>query len=620
MILYDSGYWNIRFVFSYRGSVFPRAVAWSFPAALISVGCVFALREWNQGTDATSDAQLKNGMTIWSSYNAVLAFLLVFRTQQAYGRFWEGSTLLQEVRGEWFNAVSSLFAFCTPKPERAKEVEDFQHLLVRLMSMLYCTALQQVHKDTDSWTEKIEFEILDLNGVEDKALQFLSHMRTNRGQTVECEILLQWIQRLIVDNMYSGILPIPPPVITRAFQELSRGIVHLHDARKIAEIPFPFPYAQMMTVFLTIHWAATPFFSALLTDSVTFSCTFTFVSVFAYWSINYIASEIEMPFGSDPNDLPMAEMMGDMNGSLLALLQKDAQVPPKFLLGEDARRDFLQAAYAGNEAGYQVVNKSLLRKTRRMSRPAFCASGTRTENTLIGASSEGVKSRAGSTRVQFAASSASKETAAPANPPTPVQAAAPPPPANTSPAEPVPAAQPRQEAKMTTGAAMQSMSLADTNITKVGDRIEQQLSRVVELLGRLIQAMPVTTPPRQSETEEEGTPAVSASGGEEAVPKDPMKHTGSTGKHRQVKGRKVVRRSSPTVAPKTIIQTDAGSRFSLMDDSDPEHDQSAGLLQNAQPSSTRARVSTGESDADAGGSQRGSGQKIKLLPIASSHV
>ena len=79
--------------------------------------------------------------------------------------------------------------------------------------------------------------------------------------------------------MADGILPVPPPVISRVFQaqvkkrhlrtrhcslhtsayciqkwlcearrerlqEMSRGIVNLQNARKIADFPFPFPYHQ----------------------------------------------------------------------------------------------------------------------------------------------------------------------------------------------------------------------------------------------------------------------------------------------------------------------------------------------------------------------------------------
>jgi len=57
----------------------------------------------------------------------------------------------------------------------------------------------------------------------------------------------------------------------------------------------------------------------------------SFLSCFALWSVNYIASEIEQPFGDDPNDLPMHEMQSYMNRTLLMLLERQAQVIPSFV-------------------------------------------------------------------------------------------------------------------------------------------------------------------------------------------------------------------------------------------------------------------------------------------------
>ena len=44
--------------------------------------------------------------SVWSSYSFVLSFLVVFRNNQAYSRFWEGATLMNEMRGEWLNVCT----------------------------------------------------------------------------------------------------------------------------------------------------------------------------------------------------------------------------------------------------------------------------------------------------------------------------------------------------------------------------------------------------------------------------------------------------------------------------------------------------------------------------------
>merc|ERR1711953_579258 len=107
-----------------------------------------------------------------------------------YSRWWEGGTLLQKTRGEWFNA--------------------YTHLLARLMSLLMCCGLQQVSPNRDR-----PFEIIDLDGIEWESMEFLNLAPD------KVEIILQWIQRSMVLHMESGVLPVAPPILSRAFQEVS---------------------------------------------------------------------------------------------------------------------------------------------------------------------------------------------------------------------------------------------------------------------------------------------------------------------------------------------------------------------------------------------------------------
>merc|ERR1712176_60427 len=54
---------------------------------------------------------------------------------------------------------------------------------------------------------------------------------------------------------------------------------------------------------LYVHWAS----------------IFSFISVFILWSLNNIAVEIEMPFGTDDNDLDTSEMQESINERLMQL-------------------------------------------------------------------------------------------------------------------------------------------------------------------------------------------------------------------------------------------------------------------------------------------------------------
>mmetsp|Transcript_56272 Transcript_56272/g.104083 ORF Transcript_56272/g.104083 Transcript_56272/m.104083 type:complete len:521 (+) Transcript_56272:2-1564(+) len=190
---------------------------------------------------------------------------------------------------------------------------------MRLMSILYSSALEQVADLKDK-----EFEIFDIDGMDVESLKFLNSAND------KCEVTLQWIQRLIVEAANRGTIPIAPPILSRVFQEFSRGIVNLNHVRKIAEFPFPFPWPQMITLMLVAEWFMTPIMCGTALDSPFWAFLTTFFVTFAFWNIHYIAQELENPFGDDANDLPLREMQVDMNRSLRQLLDRKAQIPPLF--------------------------------------------------------------------------------------------------------------------------------------------------------------------------------------------------------------------------------------------------------------------------------------------------
>merc|ERR1719203_1565051 len=119
---------------------------------------------------------------------------------------------LQSARSVWFNATSSTFAFMNRDAEKAREVKDFQELLVRLTSLLFVTALNMVSE------VKNMYEVLDLDGIDDETLRFF---RGYPNKEAKMELVLQWIQRLLVHGHDSGIINIPAPILARVFNELA---------------------------------------------------------------------------------------------------------------------------------------------------------------------------------------------------------------------------------------------------------------------------------------------------------------------------------------------------------------------------------------------------------------
>eukprot|EP00928_Gymnodinium_smaydae_P081941 TRINITY_DN65371_c0_g1_i1.p1 TRINITY_DN65371_c0_g1~~TRINITY_DN65371_c0_g1_i1.p1 ORF type:complete len:492 (-),score=36.87 TRINITY_DN65371_c0_g1_i1:159-1589(-) len=316
MIEYEHGTWGCLFAFQLRGSAIPRALAWALTCATLASG-FHVLLENSDGPWVTALADISGD--VLRGFTFVLGFLIVFRTQKAYSRWWEGGTLLQQLRGEWFNAVSNLIAFCNNAPEKRAEVERFQHQVVRLFSLLYGSALTQVSTMTDK-----TFEFIDLDGFDKHHMEFLGETHD------ECELVVQWLQRLIVEANTHDLVKIAPPILSRVYNQLGNGIVKLNNARKIKEFPIPFPLAQMITFMLFIHWLTTAMVCALTLSSPYMAALASFVIIVSFHGINYMAVELENPYGDDPNDLPLLDMQRDMNRSLQSLLHRKALVPPSF--------------------------------------------------------------------------------------------------------------------------------------------------------------------------------------------------------------------------------------------------------------------------------------------------
>jgi len=348
MIHYDPGTWSIMFAFSLKGSVFPKSFLWAAPCSVVAIVLHIII-----GDNPTAFHQVGAGdvgASVLAGFTFILGFLVVFRSQQAYSRWWEGGTLLQQLRGEWFNAYSSLLAFCNSSPDKKDEVLAFQHRLARLCSLLYCTAIQQV-----STMKEKNYELFDLEDFDRESMEYLlnSHDR--------CEVCLQWIQRLIGEADEKKILKVAPPILSRVFNQLGNGIVNLNNARKIKEFPIPFPLAQMITFMLLFHWAITAFICAASVERTFWAGILSFIVTFSFWSINYIAVELEQPFGDDPNDLPLHEMQADLNRSLVGLLDPCAQHAPEFAFKKEAhlachrKKSFLEEIEFANVATQPVV-------------------------------------------------------------------------------------------------------------------------------------------------------------------------------------------------------------------------------------------------------------------------
>mmetsp|Transcript_10332 Transcript_10332/g.24884 ORF Transcript_10332/g.24884 Transcript_10332/m.24884 type:complete len:498 (+) Transcript_10332:91-1584(+) len=313
--------WLLFTLFKWRGSVFPRSCFFALPAALVAAFLVQAEESFD--IEFREDFGLLDAhrSQLWIISLGVLHALLVFRINRAMERFWEGTGLLHQMRGEWFDAVSCCVTFSRASmPIRPQETMRFRHAIVRLMSLCHGSALEEIGGEDSDFCETI-----DSHGLCERTLQHLHDCAEDLNFN-RVEVLLHMIQSLITHNLDVGVLKVAPPILSRVYQTLSRGFVNLLNAKKIADTRFPFPFAQLIAALLFLHIVLLPILISAVISQVWLAFIFTFLPIFSMCCLNYIGVELENPFGRDDNDLPLKHFQAEMNNCLLMLLHSSADM------------------------------------------------------------------------------------------------------------------------------------------------------------------------------------------------------------------------------------------------------------------------------------------------------
>jgi len=97
---------------------------------------------------------------IFEVYSYALGVLLVFRNGQAYSRWWDGAQELRVATKQWHDACAQLIASSVTSKADEEKIHVFHHVVVRLFSILQCSALQYIADMEDE-----EFEILNTHGL-----------------------------------------------------------------------------------------------------------------------------------------------------------------------------------------------------------------------------------------------------------------------------------------------------------------------------------------------------------------------------------------------------------------------------------------------------------------------
>jgi putative membrane protein len=226
----------------------------------------------------------------------VLGLFLVFRTNSAYDRWWEGRKLWGSMvnstrnlahkmnaildKGDtenraWFAAMISNFAIATK--EHLRKGVDLDEL--EKPGDDFITRLQKVKHVPNLISSMLYEKVNELN---------------RKGK-------LSGDQLIIVDR------------------ELKDFTDIMGACERIRNTPIPYSYSMYIKKFIFIYLITLPF--GFVTDTGYMTIPIVVVISFVILSVELIAEEIEDPFGKDVNDLPTDELSGKIKANVNEILR-----------------------------------------------------------------------------------------------------------------------------------------------------------------------------------------------------------------------------------------------------------------------------------------------------------
>jgi ion channel-forming bestrophin family protein len=204
--------------------------------------------------------------------NVVIGLLLVFRTNTAYDRFWEGRRMWGVVTNSCRSLARQVIIY-SPTKTHTKILELIKQFPTVLKNHLRSTGSTPFDNEPYKLTHEIEREIAGLDIQPNTLMVMQNHISELTGALGGCERILK--------------TPMP----------LAYGI-HLKQLLLIYSFTLPFQFVG------ELGW-----YSVLIVGVVSFTLL----------GIEEIGLEIENPFGTDKNDLPIDNICKTITGNIDSL-------------------------------------------------------------------------------------------------------------------------------------------------------------------------------------------------------------------------------------------------------------------------------------------------------------
>ena len=272
----------LRLALRWRGSIAPKV----FPGVLLCGGFGFFVSLLDYFGFSVSwpgfDIVITN-----VSYNLVLGLLLVFRTNTAYERFWEGrkawGTLTASIRSLGHLIWVSITE--TELRDRDNKVSTLRLLIAFAVATKLHLRQQPINSELEALMTPEQF--LKLKAVKFTPLQ-----------------LAVWIGDYLQQQYHRNL--VTPNQLTAMNVLVNELLEAITTCERILSTPIPLAYAIYLKRLLLIYCLSLPF--QVVNTLHWWTSPFAVILSFVLLGIEEIGTEIENPFGDDANDLPLEEI------------------------------------------------------------------------------------------------------------------------------------------------------------------------------------------------------------------------------------------------------------------------------------------------------------------------
>ena len=229
----------------------------------------------------------------------VLSLLLVFRTNTAYERYWEGRKL-------WGNIVNTVRNFSRTIWVTIEEnaTEDRKEKIVTIRLLIAFAVATKIYLRGEKLGEELE-----------RIMPKQWFHQIERMNHPPLEIAF-WIGDYLQQQYEKGCINVYQ--LTALFKLLDSLVDCLGGCERIKKTPIPLAYSIHLKQLLLLYCLTLPF--QIVGESDWGTGLITGLVSFAVFGIEEIGIEIENPFGTDPNDLPLDDICKTMEVNIEDLI------------------------------------------------------------------------------------------------------------------------------------------------------------------------------------------------------------------------------------------------------------------------------------------------------------